>query len=136
MANTSSFGSEGELRVASELSGDGWHVFMPVTESAACDLVAIKDRETIHVEVKSTAYQVDSGAWEISLQTTNPNANSAPCSNVDQELVDWVAAYIEPLNEVLWFNTDNLSVTTSIYVREDAPYDGQRAISDYKEGPG
>lgn len=54
-----SIGAVGELRVATELLSKGFDVFRAVSQSATCDLIAVKDNRMIRLEVRTGSYTVD-----------------------------------------------------------------------------
>ena len=49
-----STGAAAEMLVAANLLMDGWAVFRSVSPSAYCDLIAVRDGVTRHIEVRST----------------------------------------------------------------------------------
>jgi hypothetical protein len=49
--NTGNIGAMGELLVTYDLMSKGWEVFRSVSPSSTCDLIALKDRRLLRVEV-------------------------------------------------------------------------------------
>ena len=49
-------GAIGELRVSIELMARGYQIFRALSPSCPCDLIALRDNETVRIEVRTTYF--------------------------------------------------------------------------------
>lgn len=96
MLTTSRKGASAELKAAAWLIDQGWEVFWNVTPSGPIDLVAVRDGETVYIDVKHATFLEPgtSGRREGSVITTaKPNS-----SGVEVVFLYWDSRR----NEISW----------------------------------
>lgn len=89
---TATAGAISEIVVAAELMKNGFHVFRSLSPSCPCDLIAIKNKIPMMVEVKTGYF------------SENERIYFPATENLD--FLDFIAVYVRAKNEIFYFDKE------------------------------
>lgn len=108
MDSRTRLGALAELKVASELLGRGYEVFVGWGGKTTCDMVAVDGQRVYRVQVKGTGTKAPSGSWIVQLKSVRANRSQNTIKRFDASNCEIVGIYIEPEDVVVLLNASDL----------------------------
>ncbi len=134
MLTTSQLGNLGEAKAVTRFVEEGFDVFTQFSGNNPFDFIVHKEGMLYKVEVKTTTKKSKRGSYLIYLGGTSYGHNrTIKYKPLDTENIDLLVAYIQPIDTLCFFNTDELVGMRGVSVREERTSHSQRLISDYKD---
>lgn len=121
-------GACGEIYVAHDLLKQGYCVFKELGDNSHIDLIAIINKKTIRIQVKTTNVHQNPdlskaiGSLVVHLQKTGPNGYKYEYAPNE---VDVFAIYVENKNTVLYVSARQLENKKTFSIRFDVPRNAQ-----------
>lgn len=110
-------GNLAEIKVAAVLVQHKYEVFMGYGGKTSCDLIAIKDGESIRVQVKGCGTRDTSKSWLVQLRSMRPNRSGTTIKKFDASICDWLGVYIQPEDRVVFYCAATLDGRTAVSVK-------------------
>lgn len=109
-------GNIGELATQLEFAKLQYEVYTPAVDNAKYDMVvASPDGKLLKVEVKSTQC-TRNGNWIVALRKTRHNKTTTTVTDFSNDVVDILAVYIVPLEEVILLEAKKITQKTTLTV--------------------
>lgn len=115
---TTDMGRLGEIKVMNALVEQGWYPFTDISGKCPVDIIAWKDNVTITIQVKYCGYSPVDGSFSVQIGSIRPNRTENVIKKFDNEAVDYLAVYLEPLNTVCFIPASEISTGRSLTIRE------------------
>ena len=121
MEDCNKIGTLSELKVATELTAQDYHVFIQISGKAPFDLVAEKQGRLWRISVKGTAknFSTKRGSVEIGLRRTRANRHSTIIHPFSPNECDILAVYIKVLDSVCFIPAVRIKGTNCISIRRE-----------------
>lgn len=112
--NTTDLGRLGEVKAMTALTQMGWYPFTDISGKCPVDIIAWKDGMTKTFQVKSTAFIAPSGNYQVSIKSSRPNKTKNITKKFDPNVVDYLAVYITPKDQVYFIPAQDVKTGTSL----------------------
>lgn len=119
MDNKTKLSSLGEAKVIAEFISRGHDVYTQFSGKGPFDLIVHKEGVLKRVEVKSTSNRTlhDTG-WRVQIRKIRSNKKNNKIYKFNPDNSDLLAIYIVPLEVVVIFNSNDITVTNTLTIKD------------------
>lgn len=110
------FSSLGEMKVITDLTEKGYHVFNQISGKAPFDVVAYKN-QCLRISIKSCNLNANKvGNYTVQIKRVRSNKTENKIYKFNREECDYIAVYIVEIDSIFYYDVDDLISLNTITV--------------------
>lgn len=111
-------GGLAEAKVLARLVEMGHNIYLPFLDNGPVDMITMTKYKTLRVSIKGTTGLANKKSWRITLCTTSRRKDGCKVNFFDNTSCDVVAAYIQPLDKVIFIDATKIIAKREIALTE------------------